>query len=124
MKITLPVSGKTVELAVYNRKTGKALLEAEHAVHGASPEEEPEKLKKMLLLREKTCVDVYQPQFSLDDLPNRDAVLLERVTYQYNMGVPRAEIKNYVAGEGGRVIVGDANIASPAVLSPGSAAVN
>lgn len=124
MEITLPVSGKKVRLAVYSRKTGKALMDAELAVNEAAPEEQPHKLKALLRLREDVCLEVYTSQLALDELPNRDALLLERVTYRYNVGLPMAEIKNYVVGEGGRLIVGDATIATPAVLSPGSGSVN
>lgn len=124
MEITLPVSGKRVELAVYSRTTGKKLLEAEYAVHGASPEDGARTLREFLELRDDVCVNAYASRLPVGELPNRDAVLLERVTYQYNMGVPRAEIKNFVAGEGGQLIADGGNIVTPAALSPGSAAVN
>lgn len=97
MKITLPVSGKAVEIVSLSVAQVREITELERRVAHAS-DAEREQAALELSERRAALLDGLYPGLVGDEMPARDAAVLRLVTLRFTYGDNAGSIKNYVAG--------------------------
>lgn len=113
MRITLPVSNRSIELAIFDHKTGKGLKARSTAVSKA--EDYLSAYNAFMEERDVLLRELYTSRgVDVDELPHRDVVILYNVTYAYNMGETVAAIKNSLAGGDGALITTEPDTAPTA----------
>ncbi len=97
MRITLPVSGREVEIQSLSVGQTRELAELERRA-ALAPEEAREEAARELATRREALLDGLYAGLVDETFPARDAAVLRLVTLRYTYGDNAGSLKNFVAG--------------------------